>query len=84
MAAAPSDMVYVAQDITEPTEAQYNFSSQYNIEEPENARMNYQRIMHEHTKQQFQMATASSRRRSSPATEDMTLRHETSVSSTDS
>lgn len=89
MASAPSDMVYVAQDITRPTEVQYNFSNQYNMDEPETARMNYMRIMHEHTRQQFEMAAESSRRRSSTATSNGAthLRNESSagsIASTDS
>jgi len=82
---APSDMVYVAQDITAPTEVQYNFSNQYDLNDPDQARASYQRIMHEHTKQQFQIATQSSRRRHSPAGHDMAgLTSETSLDSVDS
>ncbi|KAF2153367.1 hypothetical protein K461DRAFT_293634 [Myriangium duriaei CBS 260.36] len=71
MAAVAMDSIYTTDNITVPTEVQYNFSNQYNMEDPEQARINYMRIMHEHTKQQFQMATASSRRRNSPAAHDV-------------
>ena len=82
---ASSDMVYVADDITSPVDAQYNFGHQYDLNDPDQARANYQRIMHEHTKQQFQTATASSRRRGSPADQSMAdLRSEASISSNDS
>ncbi|KAF2220661.1 hypothetical protein BDZ85DRAFT_266940 [Elsinoe ampelina] len=71
MAAAPTDSVYQSDNIAVPLEVQDHFSSQYNMDDPEQARLCYMRVMHEHTKQQFQMATASSRRRNSPATHDM-------------
>ncbi|KAG8627906.1 hypothetical protein KVT40_003779 [Elsinoe batatas] len=71
MAAAPTDSVYHTDNIAVPLEVQDHFSSQYNMDDPEQARLCYMRVMHEHTKQQFQMATASSRRRNSPATHDM-------------
>jgi len=77
--------VYVAEDITSPTPVQYNFSSQYDMNDPQQARASYQRIMHEHTKQQFQIATQSSRRRASPADHDMSgLSTESSIDSVDS
>ncbi|PNS21123.1 hypothetical protein CAC42_3461 [Sphaceloma murrayae] len=81
-----ANSVYTTDNIAVPTEIQEHFPDQYNMDDPEQARMNYMRIMHEHTKQQFQIATASSRRRHSPATHDMSsLTHEStngSVSST--
>ncbi|GAM83948.1 hypothetical protein ANO11243_019380 [Dothideomycetidae sp. 11243] len=71
MASSPINSVYTTDNITVPTTVQDNFSNQYNMEDPEQARLNYMRVMHEHTKQQFQMASASSRRRNSPATHEM-------------
>ncbi|KAF4555197.1 Hypothetical protein D9617_3g022690 [Elsinoe fawcettii] len=71
MAAVPMDSVYHTDNIAVPTEVQDHFSAQYNMDDPEQARLSYMKIMHEHTKQQFQMATASSRRRNSPADHEM-------------
>lgn len=81
--AAASDMVYETSNIAEPMAAQYNFAAQYNLDDPEQARSNYQRIMHEHTMQQFQLAHDSARRRTSGShhTDDMTLNHESSIES---
>ncbi|KAK8209174.1 hypothetical protein M8818_003869 [Zalaria obscura] len=79
--AAPSDMVYVTQDFSQPMEAQCNFANQYDLTHPEDAMATYQRVMHEHTRQQFEIATASSRRRGSPAEHMGALRPETSNSS---
>ena len=83
--AATSNTIYVAQDISSPTPLQYNFSHQFNLNDPEEARHTYQRIMHEHTKQQFQIATQSSRRRGSPTDHPMSgLYSESSNESVDS
>jgi len=83
--AAPSSNVSVAHDITNPVEVQYNFSNQYNLDDPEEARMSYQRIMHEHTMQQYETATQSSRRRNSPHDHHMSgLQQESSIDSVDS
>jgi len=81
--ASPS--VHVAQDISKATPVQYNFGNQYNLDDPEEARMSYQRIMHMHTMQQFDAAAQSSRRRNSPQDHDMTgLHQESSIESVDS
>ncbi|TKX26737.1 hypothetical protein C1H76_0891 [Elsinoe australis] len=68
---AATQSIYTTDNIAVPTEVQAHFSSNYNMDDPEQARQNYMKLMHEHTKQQFQIATASSRRRNSPATHDM-------------
>ena len=73
-----STTVQTTDNIAVPTDFQDNFSSQYNMEDPEQARLAYMRLMHEHTKQQFQIATASSRRRNSPAAATAGLREQTS------
>ncbi|KAF2171147.1 hypothetical protein M409DRAFT_19118 [Zasmidium cellare ATCC 36951] len=56
--------VYASNDFSEH-EAQDHFAQQFDLANPDAARDSYQRIMHQHTKQQFEMATTSSRRRSS-------------------
>jgi len=77
--------VHFTEDISSPVQVQDNFSHQYDLNDPQQARASYQRIMHEHTKQQFQVATQSSRRRGSPADHDMSgLTHESSIDSVDS
>ena len=45
--AAPSELqqVYIAQDISEPTAPQYEFPQHYNLDDPENARLSYQRLV---------------------------------------
>ncbi|CZT21345.1 uncharacterized protein RCC_07208 [Ramularia collo-cygni] len=61
-----------------------HFERQFgHLSDPEAARDSYQRIMHEHTKQQFQQATESSRRRSSGPSV-ASLRGEDSVDSVSS
>lgn len=69
--AATTESIYTTNDITVPADVQDNFSTQYNMDDPIQARINYMRVMHQHTKQQFQIATASSRRRNSPAIHDI-------------
>ncbi|KAL1297765.1 hypothetical protein AAFC00_006302 [Neodothiora populina] len=83
---APSSMVYVNEDFSAPMSSQYNFSNQFDLDNPEEARMSYMRLMHEHTKHQFEMATSSAaRRRASPAEHNVGgLRPETSNSSMES
>jgi hypothetical protein len=79
--AAPSDIqqVYINQDYSESTAPQYEFPQHYDLNDPDMARLSYQRLMHEHTKQQFELATSSARRRGSPPEHDMSgLRKETS------
>lgn len=41
----PSDMVYVHQDFSEPMSAQYNFSNQFDLENPDEARLSYMRYV---------------------------------------
>jgi hypothetical protein len=85
--AAPSEIqqVYISQDYSESTAPQYEFPQHYDLNDPDSARLSYQRLMHEHTKQQFELAASSARRRGSPAEHDMTgLRKESSGMSIDS
>ncbi|EMC93776.1 hypothetical protein BAUCODRAFT_58696, partial [Baudoinia panamericana UAMH 10762] len=49
---------------SEQMEAQDHFAQTFDLSRPEQAMSSYQRLMHQHTKQQFEMATSSSRRRS--------------------
>jgi hypothetical protein len=53
--AAPSEIqqVYISQDYTESTAPQYEFPQHYDLNDPDSARLSYQRLMHEHTKQQW-------------------------------
>ncbi|KAF2816207.1 uncharacterized protein BDZ99DRAFT_458101 [Mytilinidion resinicola] len=44
--------------------AQQNFTSQFGMENPNDAISTYAKIMHEHTKTQLNTATSSARRRS--------------------
>ncbi|KJX98059.1 hypothetical protein TI39_contig440g00004 [Zymoseptoria brevis] len=81
MSAATQSASYGANGFTEPTEARDHFARQFDLANPEEARDSYQRIMHQHTRQQFEMATESSRRRSSGATM-ASLKNESSVDST--
>ena len=84
--AAPSEIqqVYIAQDYNEPIAPQYEFPQHYDLNDPDSARLSYQRLMHEHTKQQFELATSSARRRGSPDHDMTGLRKETSGMSIDS
>jgi hypothetical protein len=56
--------VYGNQDFNESVSAQHNFTSQFNMGDPNQAMSSYARIMHEHTKRQLNTATDSARRRS--------------------
>lgn len=49
----------------DPNVAADHFAQNFDLNKPEQAMTSYQKLMHEHTKQQFENATASSRRRSS-------------------
>lgn len=40
-----SDMVYVNQDFSEPMSAQYNFANQFDLENPEDARISYMKYV---------------------------------------
>lgn len=44
----PSDMVYVNQDFSEPMSAHYSFADQFNLEDPEEARISYMRFVSPH------------------------------------
>merc|ERR1712113_244516 len=49
----------------DPAVAADQFQQNFNLNRPDQAMSSYQKLMHEHTRQQFENATASSRRRSS-------------------
>jgi hypothetical protein len=67
----------------DPNVAREQFQHDFDLNSPDQAMTSYQKLMHEHTRQQFENATASSRRRSSgPGV--ATLQHETSRGSTSS
>ena len=51
----------------DPNVAADHFAQNFDLNQPEKAMTSYQKQLHEHTKQQFENATASSRRRSSGA-----------------
>jgi hypothetical protein len=69
----------------DPNVARDHFQQNFDLNRPDQAMTSYQKQMHQHTRQQFENATASSRRRSSgPST---SLQHDESrdsVSSTSS
>ncbi|GAB7364252.1 hypothetical protein MBLNU230_g4800t1 [Neophaeotheca triangularis] len=69
---AQTQGVYVTENFSEPMSAQHNFANQFDLNKPEAAMGEYQKIMHQHTKRQFEVATASSRRRSSGEDSRMT------------
>ncbi|KAF1832186.1 hypothetical protein BDW02DRAFT_571341 [Decorospora gaudefroyi] len=70
--------VYNSDGFSEPMSAQHNFANHYDLDNPERAMTDYQRIMHEHTKRQLSTATDSARRRSGASSSNA------SVSSTSS
>jgi hypothetical protein len=49
----------------DPNVAREQFQNDFDLNQPDQAMTSYQKLMHEHTRQQFENATASSRRRSS-------------------
>ncbi|KAL1589761.1 hypothetical protein WHR41_01614 [Cladosporium halotolerans] len=49
----------------DPVVARDHFAQNFDLNQPEKAMTSYQKLMHEHTKQQFETATSSSKRRSS-------------------
>ncbi|EME43386.1 hypothetical protein DOTSEDRAFT_25336 [Dothistroma septosporum NZE10] len=71
--------VYSTEGLEHP--AQDQFAQQYDIGNPDAAAKSYQRIMHQHTKQQFELATASSRRRSANSGSISSLTPESSTGS---
>ncbi|KAK6389426.1 hypothetical protein LTR65_006807 [Meristemomyces frigidus] len=77
MSSAESQNAYNQSGFSEPMEAQDHFAQQYDLGNPEEARSLYQRIMHQHTMQQFESATAS-RRRSADEAAQALLPSETS------
>ncbi|PPJ51319.1 hypothetical protein CBER1_08609 [Cercospora berteroae] len=81
-----SAATYQTNGFVDATRAVDHFAQQFDRSNPDDARCSYQRLMHQHTKQQFEMATASSRRRSaaSSSTEPASLSTETSRGSVSS
>ncbi|KAJ5022199.1 hypothetical protein PSV08DRAFT_37625, partial [Bipolaris maydis] len=63
--------VYVSEGFSEPMSAQHNFANNFDLNDPERAMSEYQRIMHEHTKRQLTTATDSARRRSGGSNESV-------------
>ncbi|KAJ9639997.1 hypothetical protein H2201_005239 [Coniosporium apollinis] len=83
--AAQHSGVYIHGDFSEPMSAQHNFSNQYSFDDPQEAMSMYKRIMHQHTKEQLNIATNSARRRSQPTTPSLpTEGSRGSISSSDS
>ncbi|KAK3679659.1 hypothetical protein LTR78_000034 [Recurvomyces mirabilis] len=67
----------------QPTEVQEKFSQQFDLSRPEVAMSSYQKLLHDHTRQQYEMASSSSRRRSADS-DVPSLASELSVDSTTS
>jgi hypothetical protein len=67
----------------DPNVAREQFQNDFDLNSPDQAMTSYQKLMHEHTRQQFESATASSRRRSSGPSV-ASLSSETSCGSTSS
>jgi len=68
MSSAEAQVVYNRSSSSEPMEAQKGFAQQFDLSQPEKAMGSYQKLMHQHTKQQFEMVK---RRRSSTGNSDM-------------
>ncbi|KXL43248.1 hypothetical protein M433DRAFT_998 [Acidomyces richmondensis BFW] len=67
MSSAEAQVVYNSgRRFSVPDALQENFAQQYDLAHPEKAMSSYQRLMHQHTKQQYESAAISARRRSSP------------------
>ncbi|KAF2125355.1 hypothetical protein P153DRAFT_400184 [Dothidotthia symphoricarpi CBS 119687] len=73
--------VYITDDFSEPMTAQHNFANAFDLENPDEAMTQYQKIMHEHTKRQLTTATDSARRRTGSTSSS--LRSAESVDSRD-
>ncbi|KAH9831084.1 hypothetical protein Tdes44962_MAKER02162 [Teratosphaeria destructans] len=87
MSSAEAQRAYQRGGFMEPVAAQEQFSQQYDLANPEKAMASYQKILHQHTMQQYESATKSSRRRSPNGNELASLSTESSrgsVSSTGS
>ncbi|KAK5007022.1 hypothetical protein LTR39_005509 [Cryomyces antarcticus] len=68
---------YVQSGFAEPVAAQHNFVQQLDLDNPDQAMATYARIMHQHTKHQYDMAASSARRRSNaPSSGIATLAHD--------
>ena len=70
--------VYVSEGFSEPMSAQHNFANTFDLENPEIAMTEYQKIMHEHTKRQLSTATESARRRSGSSSNEGSVRSSSS------
>ncbi|KNG46154.1 hypothetical protein DDE82_004710 [Stemphylium lycopersici] len=66
-----SQQIYVSDGFSEPMSAQHNFANHFDLNDPDRAMTDYQRIMHEHTKRQLTTATDSARRRSGASDESV-------------
>ncbi|CAA9963054.1 hypothetical protein CFE70_006476 [Pyrenophora teres f. teres 0-1] len=70
--------VYVSDGFSEPMSAQHNFANHFDLNDPDRAMTEYQRIMHEHTKRQLTTATDSARRRSGASSSNDSVRSNSS------
>nr|POE72889.1 hypothetical protein CFP56_30828 [Quercus suber] len=84
MSSAQAQEVFQHSDYVEPLEGQTDFANQFDLAQPNKAMTSYQKLMHQHTKQQFELAAESSRRRSSGGSSGVSLSKETSNSSVSS
>ncbi|KAK6430930.1 hypothetical protein LTR95_012909 [Oleoguttula sp. CCFEE 5521] len=61
--------------------ASVDFNQQFDLSRPDEAMMSYQKLMHQHTRQQFDIASAASRRRSADPSKTVPTLTTTSSSS---
>ncbi|KAK5107924.1 hypothetical protein LTR62_000529 [Meristemomyces frigidus] len=64
-----------------PTEVQEKFAQQFDLSRPDVAMSSYQKLLHDHTRQQYETASSSSRRRSDNS-DMVSLTPEASIEST--
>ncbi|KAI6871183.1 hypothetical protein KC318_g19486 [Hortaea werneckii] len=65
MSSAEAQIATRHSEVIPPVEAQAAFTQHFDPTQPEKAMTSYQKLMHQHTLQQFENANLSSRRRSS-------------------
>ncbi|KAK6436915.1 hypothetical protein LTR95_006899 [Oleoguttula sp. CCFEE 5521] len=59
-----SNSVSSTSSFTDINSAQVVFNQQFDLSQPDEAKLSYQKLMHQHTRLQFEAANVSSRRRS--------------------
>ncbi|TKA81240.1 hypothetical protein B0A55_02374 [Friedmanniomyces simplex] len=64
MSSADAQLAYQQGGPTYHLEAQDKFAQQFDLSRPEKAMSSYQKLLHQHTMQQFESAAASNKRRS--------------------